>query len=174
MGAALTNSKLFVAAGIPTMTKPVDDKNTPEHTGAALKNSTPFVEAGPPTMTKPVGYKSPPEHTRFKKGQSGNPRGRAKGQCNLKTDLKAELREVVQVNEGGVPRRMTKQRAFVKQMMARAIGGDGRAPTLLLNLMFRLLDHQAEAPAEVPLAAEDEALLEEFRLRGRARKEGQP
>jgi hypothetical protein len=174
MGAALTNSKPFVAAGMPTMTKPVSDKSPPEHTGAALKNSKPFVEAGPATTTKPVGYKNPPEHTRFKKGQSGNPRGRAKGQCNLKTDLDAEMREVIQVNEGGAPRRMTKQRAFVKGLMARAIGGDGRAATLLLNLIFRLRDPQAEAPAEVPLVAEDEALLEEYLNRGRARKEDRP
>ena len=173
MGAALTNSKPFVAAGIPTMSKPVGDKNTPEHTGAALKNSTPFVEAGPPTMTKPVGYKSPPEHTRFKKGQSGNPRGRAKGQCNLKTDLKAELREVVQVNEGGVPRRMTKQRVFVKSLLARAIGGDGRAVAALLDQIHRL-DLQAELPPEVPLAAEDEALLRQYVARERAPKDGQP
>ena len=42
-------------------------------------------------MTKPVGYKNSPEHTRWKKGQSGNPTGRTKGQRNLKTDLAAEL-----------------------------------------------------------------------------------
>jgi hypothetical protein len=27
----------------------------------------------------PVGYRKPPVHSRFKKGQSGNPRGRPKG-----------------------------------------------------------------------------------------------
>ena len=56
-------------------------------------------------MTRPVGYKNPPEHTRWKKGQSGNPTGRARGQRNLKTDLAAELSESDQISEGGVPRR---------------------------------------------------------------------
>jgi hypothetical protein len=125
-------------------------------------------------MTKPVGYKNPPEHTRFKKGQSGNPRGRIKGQCNLKTDLVAELREVIQVNEGGTPRRITKQRALLKAMTARAIGGDGRAATVVLNLMFRLLEPEADAPTETRLAGDDEALLEAFLARGRMPKEGQP
>ena len=125
-------------------------------------------------MTKPVGYKSPPEHTRFKKGQSGNPRGRAKGQCNLKTDLVAEMSEVIQVNENGAPRRITKQRALLKAITARAIGGDGRAANLVLNLMLRLLDPQAEAPIEPPLLAEDEALLDEFLARSRTHKKGQP
>ena len=124
-------------------------------------------------MTKPVGYKSPPEHTRFKKGQSGNPRGRAKGQCNLKTDLIAELREVVQVNEGGAPRRITKQRALFKSMMARAIGGDSRAVTQVVNLVLRLVEPQAEPQTETPLAAEDEAMLEEYKASGLTRKEGQ-
>jgi len=34
-----------------------------------------------------VGYGQPPHHTRFKKGQSGNPRGRPCGSNNLKTLL---------------------------------------------------------------------------------------
>jgi hypothetical protein len=125
-------------------------------------------------MTKPVGYKSPPEHTRFKKGQSGNPRGRAKGQCNLKTDLDAEMREVIQVNEGGAPRRITKQRALIKATMARAIGGNDRAAALLFNLKLRLQDPQAEAPIESPLDAEDEKLLAAFIARARPPKEGKP
>ena len=123
-------------------------------------------------MTKPVGYKSPPEHTRFKKGQSGNPRGRAKGQCNLKTDLDAEMREVIQVNEGGAPRRITKQRALIKSTMARAIGGNDRAAALIFNLMLREQDPQAEAPIESPLNAEDEKLLAAYMAR--AAKEGKP
>ena len=125
-------------------------------------------------MTKPVGYKNPPEHTRFKKGQSGNPRGRIKGQCNLKTDLVAELREVIQVNEGGTPRRITKQRALIKAMTARAIGGDGHAARLVVNLILRVLEPEADAPTQTHLAGEDEALLKAFLARSRLPKEGQP
>jgi hypothetical protein len=122
-------------------------------------------------MTKPVGYKSPPEHTRWKKGQSGNPNGRAKGQRNLKTDLTAELREVVQITEAGAPRRITKQRALLKALTARAIGGDSRAANLILNLMMRLLEPETEVPVDAPLASEDEALLDAFFARRRSPKE---
>ncbi len=118
-----------------------------------------------PTMSKPVGYKNPPEHTRWKKGQSGNPTGRAKGQRNLKTDLAAELSELVQISEGGVPRRITKQRALLKGLTARGIGGDSRAANLILNLMMRLLDPEAEGAVDAPLASEDVALLDLFLAR---------
>jgi len=40
---------------------------------------------------QPVGYGNPPKESRFKKGQSGNRRGRPKGSKNLKTDLTEEL-----------------------------------------------------------------------------------
>ena len=47
-----------------------------------------------------VGYSKPPKHSRFKPGQSGNPKGRAKGTPNLKTDLSQELAERIRVREG--------------------------------------------------------------------------
>lgn len=113
----------------------------------------------------PIGYKKPPKHTRWTKGQSGNPKGRAKGQRNLKTDLIAELNESVQLNEGGVHRRLTKQRALLKALAARAIGGDGRAASLVLNLMLRVIDPEPETPQAEPLTADDQALIEAFLAR---------
>ncbi|MFG1261012.1 DUF5681 domain-containing protein [Xanthobacter flavus] len=48
-----------------------------------------------------VGYRKPPVHARFKKGQSGNPKGRCKGTQNLATDFGEELGERIRVREGG-------------------------------------------------------------------------
>ena len=76
---------------------------------------------------EPVGYKRPPKSGQFKPGQSGNPRGRKKQVANFKTDLIAELREPIVVRENGRERRLTKQQAFIKQLMALAIKGDIRA-----------------------------------------------
>lgn len=124
-------------------------------------------------MTESVGYKKPPRHTRWAKGQSGNPSGRAKGQRNLKSDLLAELSEVVQISEAGKPRRISKQRALLKGLTARAIGGDTRAATLVLNLVMSLLGPDPQAPAHSALAAEDEALLRDFVAR-QGRPKGDP
>lgn len=113
-------------------------------------------------MTEGTGYKRPPTASRWKKGQSGNPTGRKKGTPNLKTDLQAELAELIQINEGGSPRRITKQRALLKSLAARGIQGDAKAANLVLNLMLRLLDPAPETVAEAPLAAADQALLDEY------------
>lgn len=112
-----------------------------------------------------TGYKDPPKHTRWRKGQSGNPKGRIKSQKNLKTDLAEELSETIRLNEGGVLRKLTKQRAFVKALAAKAIKGDGRAGALLSNLILRLLESDVDATPTAPLSQEDEAVINAFLAR---------
>ena len=56
-----------------------------------------------------VGYRNPPHHTQFKKGQSGNPRGRPCGSKNLKTLVNEVLNELVTITENGRRRKITKR-----------------------------------------------------------------
>jgi hypothetical protein len=86
-----------------------------------------------------VGYGKPPKATQFKPGRSGNPRGRPKGSRNLATDLAAELGEQITVREDGHPRRITKQRALIKSLMAKALQGDVRASAAMLALYARVI-----------------------------------
>ena len=106
-----------------------------------------------------VGYKRPPTHSRFKKGRSGNSQGRPKGTKNLKTDLAEELQERVVVREGASEKPISKQRAMVKSMMARAIKGDMRAATIIYTMTLRLLEVDDSDNTEAPLTDDEHAIL---------------
>jgi Family of unknown function (DUF5681) len=81
-----------------------------------------------------VGYGRPPKATRFKPGRSGNPRGRPRQSQNGRTLLQQELDEVVLVNEGGIPRRMSKRQAFFKTLVNRALKERGSADLLMKTM----------------------------------------
>jgi hypothetical protein len=81
-----------------------------------------------------AGYGKPPRHTRFKKGQSGNPRGRPKGSKNLTTLLTEALNEPVIVAENGGRRKITMRQAIIKQLVNRSATADWRAIKILLDL----------------------------------------
>ena len=87
-----------------------------------------------------VGYGKPPASTQFRKGQSGNRSGRPKGTNNLRTDLLEELREKVTLKEGERTKKVTKQRAIVKTLVAKVLKGDPRTATTLIGLLGRVLD----------------------------------
>jgi len=115
-----------------------------------------------------VGYGKPPRGTQFRKGQSGNPAGRPKGTKNLRTDLTEELQERISVREAGSERQLSKQRALLKSITAKAIKGDTRAANLIFSLMLRVLEDDPDAAAETPLSSEEWDILRalEARLSG--------
>jgi hypothetical protein len=82
-----------------------------------------------------VGFGKPPKHTQFRKGVSGNPRGRPKGSKNVATVLASMLREKVVVNENGRRRVMTKLDAAVAQLVNQATSGDLGALRQLMALI---------------------------------------
>ena len=100
----------------------------------------PIHDNAVPAPNSHVGFCSPPETTRFRKGVSGNPRGRPKGSLNVATVLTRTLREKVVINENGRRRTVTKLEAALKQLVDQAAAGDLRALRHLTALA-----HDAEA-----------------------------
>ena len=81
-----------------------------------------------------VGYGKPPKHTRFRKGQSGNPRGRPKGVRNMSTLLGDVLRQQISVTEQGGTRRISKREGVLTALVAKALRGDVKTIVTLVNL----------------------------------------
>ncbi len=109
-----------------------------------------------------TGYRKPPKHTRFTKGQSGNPKGRPKGTQNLRTDLSEELSELIRVREGDHEITVSKQRALLKTLTARALKGDTRAAQLVLDLVWRVIERETTPEPIADLTPEDQAILDDW------------
>lgn len=97
-----------------------------------------------------VGYGKPPKATQFKKGQSGNPKGRKKGSKNLKSALESALGEKVRITVNGVSRLITKMDAIVIQMTNKAASGDLRATHELINLLQALGREEKASQTDEP------------------------
>ena len=109
-----------------------------------------------------VGFGKPPEETRFRKGRSGNPKGRPKGSRNFKTDLREELAEPVSVRVDGKAQTISSQRAAVKQLRAKALKGDQRALDRLLALAERYDLEESADDTERELSFADQQILQRF------------
>jgi len=104
-------------------------------------------------------------HTRFKKGQSGNPRGpRSK---NLPALLVAALDQPVMVTANGERRRITKREAVVAQLVDKSAGADLRATKMLLDILQDIEKRAGTVPApeKSPLTAADEEVVENLLAR---------
>jgi hypothetical protein len=108
-----------------------------------------------------VGRGKTPVETRFKKGQSGNPAGRKKGSQNISTVLRKELNRTVTVREDGVARKMSKQDALLKSIVAKALQGDPKATQTVVNMVERSAAKMPSEP-DMTLDATDIELLEKY------------
>ena len=133
----------------------------------------PVVAVVPPQAEEPVaataahktGYGKPPLHSRFKKGQSGNPKGRAKGSKNIWTILQEEAQAVVAYIENGKPTKATKQRLAIKSAMNKAVKGDLKALHLITRLMEAHAPPQTDAVSNGQQSASDRELSDREILR---------
>jgi hypothetical protein len=80
----------------------------------------------PPPEKTEIGFKKPPKAHSWKKGESGNPKGRKKGSRNMKTII-------IRLMEGRLgrkipdPKKLTAQEALLWKAIQKGLAGDAKA-----------------------------------------------
>jgi hypothetical protein len=83
-----------------------------------------------------VGYGKPPKASQFKKGQSGNPKGRPKDQNKDFVDsLKSYLQQKRKVKTANGEISMQNSEIMAHKLVEKALSPDLRAMTLLIKIM---------------------------------------
>src|SRR2546429_7315704 len=105
---------------------------------------------------KKIGRGNPPKHTQFRKGQSGNKKGRPKGSKNLSTYIMEAARDQVTATVGGRARKISKIQATAMQLATKAAGGDQAAMGRFLDWVDEIETRaSAVKPSQFPIGAPD-------------------
>jgi len=106
--------------------------------------------------TPNVGRGHPPKRTQFRKGMSGNPKGRPKGSKNLSTLLREAADDQVFATIDGEKRKISKLQATTMQLATKAASGDQAAMKQFLEWMDEIEARAAAAkPSQFPLSEAD-------------------
>jgi hypothetical protein len=81
-----------------------------------------------------IGFGRPPNATQFKKGTSGNKKGRPKGTKNIKMLFREAMLKKVTILENGQRRAVPKVEAALTQLANKAATGDPKAILTILNI----------------------------------------
>lgn len=93
-----------------------------------------------------VGYGKPPKHTQFRKGQSGNPRGRkpkmepSRTKLQQQMDFLAIAEEEITITMNGKPKKVSGFQAAVLKLQQKVLSGDKHAMTLYFQMADKFMD----------------------------------
>ena len=108
-----------------------------------------------------VGYGKPPKQHQFKKGKSGNPKGRPKGVRNFETELKDVVNSKVTIHRDGRKQSISVKHAALWKLTEKSLSGNIPALRTLVYLM-RTYDEKTIESVASELSSEDASILEAF------------
>lgn len=110
-----------------------------------------------------VGYGKPPKEYQFKKGQSGNKKGRPKNSKNTYVLLDEILSQTIPITENGKLMHISKRNAVLIQLVNKAIKGDLKATNALLPHML-MADAKEEDKEKImsALNRDDEKIISNY------------
>ena len=116
------------------------------------------------------GYKNPPKEHQFRKGKSGNPKGRPRKKKQSSSDpgldliasVHRELGKTISVQENGQHKEITKLEAFSAQLVAQSVNGKPSQQKMLLGLIMLDTHEETEKQTLEQLQSHDEDLLSEL------------
>lgn len=119
-------------------------------------------------MNYEVGYCMPPKHSQFKKGQSGNPKGRKKEPATVLACFNKELSKDIKIIKDGKESKITGLNAIVKKWLNMLLSGDFKFMKLFMDKFAQDINiepylypqPEPELFPEPPLEPQSEAVLE--------------
>lgn len=140
-------------------------RNGVENSAQTTPSARDAPDVSPPLRKRDyvVGYRRPPKQSQFKPGQSGNPKGRAKGAKGMNTIALQVLTEKVEVRTQDGIKKMTRIEVLFRKMAEMAAKGNLRAQLSSFSMYEVALPGQPGPQIEqilVPLSDADEAALE--------------
>jgi hypothetical protein len=117
----------------------------------------------------PVGYGKPPLASRFKRGTSGNAKGRPKGSKNLKTLIRDAMTASISIQEGAKTKRVSRIEGVVLRQLQKALMGSDQAAMAVVKMALQLgfLEDSTDNFDAVALTMDDEQILSELIARSR-------
>lgn len=144
----------------PAADAPPETACSPDEPDAPME-----AEPAPGPGEKP-GYRNPPKKHQWKKGTSGNPKGKARGTKSLGSWIDHEMDVELEVTDRGKKRQYPKVRVAAMRIVNKAVEGDDKALTVLLrregNMAAASNASATPLVSDEPLAPAEQSILDHF------------